>query len=71
MGIISIFFGDFGVHDASGFGELLDKPRLFKKTASTIAPPKTRLDNRLIGIAELGCAADICDYPALHGADTF
>src|SRR5215470_2085936 len=66
MGIISNFFGYFWFHDGPGFAELLDEPGLFKNRASTIAPPKTRLDNRVIVVAELGCVADIWDYPALH-----
>ena len=65
-GVISNFFGDFWFHDGPGFAELLDEPGLFKNRASTIAPPKTRLDNRVIGVAELGCVVDICDYPASH-----
>jgi hypothetical protein len=71
MGIISNFFGDFWFHDASGFDELLDKPSLFKNHASTIVTLKTYFDNRVIGLAVLGCAADICDYPASHCIDTF
>src|SRR5215813_5570563 len=71
MGIISDFFVDFWFHDASGFAESFDKLSLFKNRASTIVTLETHLDNRVIGVVELGCVADICDYPASYGVDTF